>query len=124
MCAEGVPASGASQPAHPQLRRCFWTNNCSMATARYAAIPNADKPDSHYATLGVPRDATTAEIRKACSLGQGVQPWWPAEAVYPRTHPLLSLFADRMLALRFHPDKCPDNREEAERMFIKIGAGV
>lgn len=67
-----------------------------MATARYAAIPNAEEHESHYSTLGVSRDATTAEIRKAY----------------------------RVLALRFHPDKCPDNREEAEKMFIKIGAGA
>eukprot|EP00930_Biecheleria_cincta_P069950 TRINITY_DN57622_c0_g1_i1.p1 TRINITY_DN57622_c0_g1~~TRINITY_DN57622_c0_g1_i1.p1 ORF type:complete len:232 (-),score=28.70 TRINITY_DN57622_c0_g1_i1:178-873(-) len=49
---------------------------------------------SLYDTLGVSRDATPEEIRKAY----------------------------RKLALRWHPDKNPDNGEESERMFIKVGA--
>ena len=49
---------------------------------------------SHYDTLGVPRDASSAAIRKAY----------------------------RAAALRWHPDKNPENREEAERKFIDVAA--
>ena len=49
---------------------------------------------SHYSTLGVSKDATTAEIRKAY----------------------------RAAALRWHPDKNADRREEAERKFVAIAA--
>ena len=49
---------------------------------------------SHYATLGVSKDASPAEIRKAY----------------------------RSAALRWHPDKNPDNREEAERKFVEVAA--
>ena len=48
---------------------------------------------SYYEILGVGRNATKAEIRKAY----------------------------RKLAIRWHPDKNPDNKEEARKMFQKIG---
>lgn len=49
---------------------------------------------SHYATLGVSKDASAAEIRKAY----------------------------RAAALRWHPDKNPDNREEAEKRFVAVAS--
>merc|ERR1712086_841893 len=60
-------------------------------------VPDADAPrtGSHYDTLGVSRDATTRDIRKAY----------------------------RTLALKWHPDKHPEaDRAAAERKFIQIGA--
>ena len=48
---------------------------------------------SYYEILGVGKNATKAEIRKAY----------------------------RKLAIRWHPDKNPDNKEEARKMFQKIG---
>jgi curved DNA-binding protein CbpA len=53
--------------------------------------PKEDKPD-YYAVLGVTKDATSAEIKKAY----------------------------RKLALKWHPDKNPDNVEEAEAKFKEI----
>ena len=49
---------------------------------------------SHYTTLGVTRDASPAAIRKAY----------------------------RALALKWHPDKNPDRRAEAEAKFVEISA--
>ena len=51
-------------------------------------------PSTHYETLGVTKDASAADIRKAY----------------------------RAAALRWHPDKNPDNREEAEQRFVAIAA--
>ena len=48
----------------------------------------------HYDTLGVAQDASIAEIRKAY----------------------------RAAALRWHPDKNPDDRERAERKFVEVAA--
>ena len=49
---------------------------------------------SHYATLGVSKDATAAEIRKAY----------------------------RAAALRWHPDKNQDNLEESRAKFVEVAA--
>lgn len=49
---------------------------------------------SHYSTLDVRKDASPAEIKKAY----------------------------RAAALKWHPDKNPDNREEAEKRFVAIAA--
>ena len=49
---------------------------------------------SHYTTLGVSKDASTADIRRAY----------------------------RAAALRWHPDKNPDRREEAEKKFVEVAA--
>ena len=49
---------------------------------------------SHYEVLGVSKDASQNEIRKAY----------------------------RAAALRWHPDKNPDRREEAEKRFVAIAA--
>ncbi|OQR75881.1 dnaJsubfamily B member 6-A isoform X11 [Tropilaelaps mercedesae] len=56
--------------------------------ARFTRIPTRDL----YAVLGVKRNATAEEVKKAY----------------------------RRLALRWHPDKNPHNREEAERRFKEI----
>ena len=48
--------------------------------------------DDYYAILGLPRSATEVEVKKAY----------------------------RKLAIRHHPDKNPDSREEAERNFKTI----
>uniref|UniRef100_A0A7S3RQW5 J domain-containing protein n=1 Tax=Emiliania huxleyi TaxID=2903 RepID=A0A7S3RQW5_EMIHU len=50
----------------------------------------------HYDTLGVPRGATTSEIKRAY----------------------------RALALRWHPDKNPGDREAAEAKFVAISAAA
>ena len=58
-------------------------------------ISKKSKPDDendYYKILGVKKDATEGEIKKAY----------------------------RKLALKWHPDKNPDNREEAEEKFKKI----
>ena len=55
------------------------------------AIKSEDK-DDYYAILGIKKDATDAEVKKAY----------------------------RKLALKWHPDKNPNNREEAEEKFKKI----
>ena len=49
----------------------------------------------HYDTLGVSKTATDKEIKKAF----------------------------RRLAAKLHPDKNPDNPEEAEKKFVKIAEG-
>ena len=54
-------------------------------------IKSEDKED-YYEILGIKKDATEAEIKKAY----------------------------RKLALKWHPDKNPNNREEAEEKFKKI----
>ena len=51
-----------------------------------------DDPNDYYKILAVKKDATEAEIKKAY----------------------------RKLALKWHPDKNPNNREEAEEKFKKI----
>lgn len=51
-----------------------------------------DEKEKFYELLGVARNATDAEVKKAY----------------------------RQLALKWHPDKHPDNKEEAEQMFLSI----
>lgn len=46
----------------------------------------------YYAILGVPRNADEGEIRKAC----------------------------KKMALKWHPDRNPDNKEEAQRKFQEV----
>ena len=53
---------------------------------------SSDKKD-YYEVLGVPKDATEEQIRKAY----------------------------KKLAIKWHPDKNPDNRKEAEEKFKEIG---
>ena len=53
---------------------------------------SSDKKD-YYEVLGVPKDATEEQIRKAY----------------------------KKLAIRWHPDKNPDNQKEAEEKFKEIG---
>jgi len=50
------------------------------------------KPKDYYETLGVPRDASTEQIKKAF----------------------------RQLALKYHPDRNPDNKAEAEKKFKEV----
>ena len=52
----------------------------------------SEKQEDYYEILGIKKDATDAEIKKAY----------------------------RKLALKWHPDKNPNNREEAEEKFKKI----
>ena len=52
----------------------------------------SDDPNDYYKILGVKKDSTEGEIKKAY----------------------------RKLALKWHPDKNPNNREEAEEQFKKI----
>ena len=55
-------------------------------------VIKSEKQEDYYEILGIKKDATEAEIKKAY----------------------------RKLALKWHPDKNPDNREEAEEHFKKI----
>ena len=70
------------------------------ARMSYTQVRNRDDDEpstsrSHYETLGVARDASLADIRKAY----------------------------RVLALRWHPDKNPGcDRDEVSRKFVEIGA--
>ena len=56
------------------------------------ASKKSDDENDFYKILGIKKDATDAEIKKAY----------------------------RKLALKWHPDKNPNNREEAEEKFKKI----
>jgi len=51
------------------------------------------KSEDYYEVLGVARDANEDEIKKAY----------------------------RKLAIKWHPDKNPDNKEQAEEMFKRVG---
>lgn len=57
------------------------------------AIETGSYPNEYYTILGVRKDANEIEIKKAY----------------------------RQLALKWHPDKNPENKEEAEDKFKKIG---
>merc|ERR1719220_161047 len=59
---------------------------------RRATDADDDAAARAYELLGVTRNATDAEVKKAY----------------------------RQLALKWHPDKHPDNNEEAEQMFLSI----
>ena len=63
---------------------------CVLVAARGSLAGVAD--DTYYKTLSVPVDASHTEIRKAY----------------------------RALALRWHPDKNPQDREHAQAQFIKL----
>ena len=63
---------------------------CVLVAARGSSAGVAD--DTYYKTLSVPVDASHTEIRKAY----------------------------RALALRWHPDKNPQDREHAQAQFIKL----
>ena len=58
----------------------------------FPILIKSEKQEDYYEILGIKKDATEAEIKKAY----------------------------RKLALKWHPDKNPDNREEAEEHFKKI----
>ena len=63
-----------------------------LITLPLIIISQSEKKEDYYELLGVKKDATDAEIRKAY----------------------------RKLALKWHPDKNQDNKQEAEEKFKKI----
>ena len=58
----------------------------------FSITKKSEDNEDYYAILGIKKDATEAEVKKAY----------------------------RKLALKWHPDKNPNNREEAEKKFKKI----
>ena len=63
-----------------------------LLTFSLILLTKSEKKDDYYELLGVKKDATDAEIKKAY----------------------------RKLALKWHPDKNPNNKQEAEEKFKKI----
>lgn len=114
----GARVGGSTLPAHSMgalhagMRRCPRLNQWDAATSQWRAPrpqqhpscqlrpsprpgPRAARPDNmvdYYEVLGVPRQASTDAIKKAY----------------------------RKLALRWHPDKNPGDKEEAERRFKQV----
>ena len=62
-----------------------WINGTVSAVNPWQRHTNSRMADDYYAVLGVPRDADEQQIKRAY----------------------------RKLAVRWHPDKNPDNREQA-----------
>jgi DnaJ family protein B protein 6 len=91
-------AAGAEQPPGQPSSQAASQASVSQAkqgrrkVAGQRGKPMADEKGDPYATLGVARDAGASDIKKAY----------------------------RKLALRYHPDKNPDDKESAEVLFKEV----
>jgi hypothetical protein len=85
------PPNGTFPPPPPLSQHGRGTRNVTPDTPRPALVPKASMMEL-YAILGVPRTATTDELKKAY----------------------------RKLSLQYHPDRAQDNKEQATVMMAKI----
>ena len=76
---------------------------------------------NHYQVLGVSRDASDADIKKVNGAHAETS---ISEKRFIRSHPPSRAQAYRKEALKWHPDKNPDNKDMAEKRFKVPGCAL